>query len=86
MCGLGHWELLLILGIILLLFGAKKLPGLASGLGQSLRAFKKSATEANELEEPKEAAAAAKAPPPAESGERAATEREPGEKPDDKAT
>lgn len=78
MCGMGHWELLLILGIVLLLFGAKKLPGLASGLGQSLRAFKKSATEPDELEEPKEAADADEAPPPAEPGEHAASEREPG--------
>jgi sec-independent protein translocase protein TatA len=61
MCGLGHWELLLILGIVLLLFGAKKLPGLAAGLGQSLRAFKKSATETDELEEGKAAAPAEKA-------------------------
>jgi sec-independent protein translocase protein TatA len=60
MCGLGHWELLLILGIILLLFGAKKLPGLASGLGQSLRAFKKSVQEPGELEEGKDATAEAK--------------------------
>jgi sec-independent protein translocase protein TatA len=51
MCGLGHWELLLILGIIVLLFGAKKLPGLATGLGQSLRAFKKSVSSPDELEE-----------------------------------
>ncbi len=56
MCGLGHWELLLILGIILLLFGAKKLPGLASGLGQSLKAFKKGVTEPEELEYGKPAA------------------------------
>ncbi len=50
MCGMGTTELLLILGIVLLLFGAKKLPGLASGLGQSLRAFKKSVNEPDELE------------------------------------
>jgi sec-independent protein translocase protein TatA len=53
MCGLGTWELLLILGIVVLLFGAKKLPGLATGLGQSLRAFKKSVNEPDELEEGK---------------------------------
>ena len=60
MCGMGHWELLLILAIVVLLFGAKKLPGLASGLGQSLRAFKKSVSEPDELEEGKPAAPAAK--------------------------
>jgi sec-independent protein translocase protein TatA len=57
MCGLGHWELLLILGIVVLLFGAKKLPGLATGLGQSLRAFKKSVSSPDELEEGTTAAA-----------------------------
>ena len=53
MCGMGHWELLLILAIVVLLFGAKKLPGLASGLGQSLRAFKKGVADPDELEEGK---------------------------------
>lgn len=53
MCGLGHWELLIILGIVLLLFGAKKLPGLATGLGQSLKAFKKGVSDPEQLEEAK---------------------------------
>lgn len=34
-------ELLLIFGIIVLLFGAKKIPDLAKGLGQGIRNFKK---------------------------------------------
>ncbi|MCS5724097.1 twin-arginine translocase TatA/TatE family subunit, partial [Herbiconiux sp. CPCC 203406] len=34
-------ELILILAIILLIFGAKKLPDLARGIGQSLRIFRK---------------------------------------------
>lgn len=84
MCGLGHWELLLILGIVVLLFGAKKLPGLASGLGQSLRAFKKSVNDPDELEEPKATASTDQEAKPAGPGEHAATEREPGETPRDK--
>ncbi len=56
MCGLGTWELLLILGIVVLLFGAKKLPGLATGIGQSLRAFKKGVSEPDALEDGKSAA------------------------------
>jgi sec-independent protein translocase protein TatA len=34
------WELLIILAIILLLFGAKRLPDAARGLGRSMRIFK----------------------------------------------
>ncbi len=38
--GLGAPELLIIVGIIVLLFGAKKLPELARGSGRALRIFK----------------------------------------------
>lgn len=38
--GLGPTELLIIVGVIVLLFGAKKLPDLARGSGQALRIFK----------------------------------------------
>jgi len=37
---LGPWEILAIFGTIFLLFGAKKLPMLARGLGASIRNFK----------------------------------------------
>jgi sec-independent protein translocase protein TatA len=36
--GLG--EMLLVAGVLILLFGAKKLPGLARGLGEGIRNFK----------------------------------------------
>jgi sec-independent protein translocase protein TatA len=38
--GLGTTEILIILGILVLLFGAKKLPELARGSGRALRIFK----------------------------------------------
>lgn len=38
---LGGIHLLVILGIVILLFGATKLPALAKGLGQSINIFKK---------------------------------------------
>ena len=38
--GLGGMELLIILAVLLLLFGASKLPDLARGSGQALRIFK----------------------------------------------
>lgn len=37
----GIWELLLILGIVLLLFGTKKLKTLGSDLGSAIKGFKK---------------------------------------------
>ena len=45
MSGLGAQELLLILLIILLLFGARKIPEIARGLGKSVAEFKKGTRE-----------------------------------------
>jgi sec-independent protein translocase protein TatA len=42
--------LIIILVILLVLFGGSKLPGLAKGLGQSIKEFKKSSKEADEPE------------------------------------
>jgi sec-independent protein translocase protein TatA len=38
--GIGTTEILLVLAVVLLLFGAKKLPELARGSGRALRIFK----------------------------------------------
>lgn len=38
---LGGWHGLIILAVILLLFGASRLPALSKGLGQSIRIFRK---------------------------------------------
>lgn len=43
--GLGAWEVILILVAILILFGAKKLPELAKGLGTGIKEFKKATKE-----------------------------------------
>jgi sec-independent protein translocase protein TatA len=37
----GMTELLIIFAIIIILFGAKRIPDLAKGLGQSIKSFKK---------------------------------------------
>lgn len=37
---LSGWHLLIVLAVVLLLFGAPKLPGLARSIGQSMRIFK----------------------------------------------
>jgi sec-independent protein translocase protein TatA len=42
---LGGWEIILILAVVLILFGAKKLPELAKGLGQGIKEFKKASHE-----------------------------------------
>ena len=34
MFGMGHWEILIILLVILLIFGAKRIPEMAQGLGK----------------------------------------------------
>lgn len=52
MFGLGLWEGLIVLAVVLLLFGGKKLPQLGSALGKSLVNFKKGMRE--EIEENKE--------------------------------
>jgi sec-independent protein translocase protein TatA len=71
--GLGPTELIVILIILLVLFGGSKLPGLAKGLGQSIKEFKKASKEEAEAQKPaapaeapkKEAAATAAKPPAA---------------------
>ena len=41
MFGFGHWEILVILVIAMIIFGAGKLPEIGSGLGSAIRNFKK---------------------------------------------
>ena len=45
---LNGWEVVAILAIVLIVFGAKKLPELARGLGQGIKEFKKSSREIQE--------------------------------------
>jgi sec-independent protein translocase protein TatA len=42
---LGGGEIILILALVLILFGARKLPELAKGLGQGIKEFKKAARQ-----------------------------------------
>ena len=63
---LGGPDLLVILVIILVLFGAKKLPELAKGLGQAIREFQKAKDEfSDELHKAGQNDAAGKGTPPA---------------------
>ena len=52
MFGLGIWELLIILAIIVVLFGAKRLPMIGEGLGGMITNFK-SATKKNKEDQAK---------------------------------
>lgn len=48
MAGLGAPELIIILAVIILLFGARKLPELAGSIGKSIKEFRKASEEADE--------------------------------------
>ncbi len=69
MLGLKPPELILIIAVILLLFGGKKIPELGAGIGQAIRGFKKAMNGPDEQEpprapEPPRAEVKALAPPP----------------------
>jgi sec-independent protein translocase protein TatA len=50
MFGIGMQELLIILVVGLLLFGANRLPEVGSGLGKAIRNFKRAASEPDEID------------------------------------
>lgn len=66
--GISIWQLLIVLGIVILLFGTKKLRNIGSDLGGAIRGFKKSmndddtkadnqdSLEGKEAEQPQQAA------------------------------
>jgi sec-independent protein translocase protein TatA len=73
---LGPTEMIFIMVVLLLIFGAKRLPELGSGLGKGIREFKRSmqdinkeierSTETNEIAPPRRQAVA---PPPENDGQ-----------------
>lgn len=58
---LNGWEVVAILAVVLIIFGAKKLPELARGLGQGIKEFKKSSRE---IQDEIQQAIDTEAPPP----------------------
>lgn len=58
MFGLGFWELLIVFGIILLLFGSSRLPSLMRNLGRSVVEFKQGMRDEGEAEKEEEVQAA----------------------------
>jgi sec-independent protein translocase protein TatA len=61
---MGGGQILLILALILIFFGAKRIPDLAKGLGQGIKEFKKATREVTE--EIHNAAEAPPSPPPSQ--------------------
>lgn len=53
MFGLGHWELIIIAFIVLLIFGVGKLPELGSGLGKAIKGFKSAVSDPEKIEDGK---------------------------------
>jgi len=50
MFGIGFSELLIILVIVLVIFGANKLPQIGEGMGKAIRNFKKATNEPEEID------------------------------------
>jgi sec-independent protein translocase protein TatA len=50
MFGLGTQELIIIFLIIMVLFGASRLPEIGSGIGKAIKNFKKATTEPEEID------------------------------------
>lgn len=49
--GISIWQLLIVLGIVILLFGTKKLRNIGGDLGGAIRGFKKSMSEDDKKED-----------------------------------
>ena len=80
--GISVWQLLIVLGIVLLLFGTKKLRNLGTDLGSAVKGFKSAVTdggadpekekaEVEQLEQHEDAAAGVQAEVPTKESERA---------------
>ena len=50
MFGIGMQELLVILVLVLVIFGAKRLPEIGSGLGRAIRNFRQASSEPEEID------------------------------------
>jgi sec-independent protein translocase protein TatA len=54
MLGIGMQELVIIFAIVMVIFGAKKLPQMGEGIGKGIRNFKRSLNEKEETHSPQE--------------------------------
>ena len=63
--GIGTWEILLIFLVALLLFGAKRIPEIAKGLGKGITEFKRAVKDVKDEIETSAEDAPPSQPPPA---------------------
>ena len=54
MPSIGIWELLIILVIVMIIFGAGKLPQIGEGIGKAISGFKKGLSDSTKIEETKQ--------------------------------
>ena len=73
--GIGVWELLILLLVVLLVFGPKRLPEMGRSLGRGMREFKESITGKDDDDEPVHRRLPQELPP-AEEEPAATTQRE----------
>jgi sec-independent protein translocase protein TatA len=78
---LGGPEILLVLAVILIMFGAKKIPDLAKGLGQGIKEFKKATREVTDEIQNSVNSTPTPLPPPPAPMDRQIVEATQGEKP-----
>ena len=70
----GTWEIILIVAVLFLLFGASRLPQLAKSLGQTRKAFKEGMREAEDEERAEKQIGSASAPQISEASDDALAE------------
>ena len=64
MFGLGTTELLVIFGIVVLIFGARRLPEIGSGVGKAIKNFKAGVSQDSEIDVTPDKEEAAEGTPP----------------------
>ena len=72
LCNLGFTEIVILLLVLLLVFGAKRIPEIGSSIGQGIKEFKRSLKDTVSDEEPRNvppATPSSSIPPPTSGGE-----------------
>lgn len=65
---IGHWELLIVLVLVVIIFGVGKLPGVMGDLGKGVKQFKDSLNDEGTADKPASASAAKSTPKTADNG------------------